>query len=295
MRVLEGKAIIVTGAGRGLGRAYAMAMAAEGARVLVNDVDVEEAEGVAREIREGGGTAAADGGSVARWDEARGVVEHCVDEYGSLDVLVNNAGLYRVAPIWEAKEEELDAIIGVNVKGVFAMARHAVNVMIPQGQGCIINVSSGAQAGLEGRSMYSASKAGVAGLTYAMALDLARHRIRVNGISPLARTRMSDMSIAGGYPTSAEVPPENIAPLVVFLASDAAANVTGQIVRLQGNTLSLFSHPKPVHPAINADGWDVRALEEFFASTLGRHLEPIGIGAETYAFYDGVGGGAEPA
>ncbi len=295
MGVLEGKAVIVTGSGRGLGRAYAMAMAAEGARLLVNDVDVEEAEGVAQEIREGGGTAAADGGSVARWDEARGVVEHCVDEYGALDVLVNNAGLYRVAPIWEAQEEELDAIIGVNVKGVFAMARHAVNVMIPQGQGCIINVSSGAQAGLEGRSMYSASKAGVAGLTYAMALDLARHGIRVNGVSPLARTRMSDMSIAGGYPTSAEVPPENIAPLVVFLASDAAANVTGQIVRLQGNTLSLFSHPKPVHPAINADGWDVRALEEFFASTLGRHLEPIGIGAETYAFYDGVGGGAEPA
>ncbi len=293
MGVLEGKAVIVTGAGRGLGRAYAMAMAAEGARLLINDIDVEEAEGVAREIGEAGGTAVPDGGSVARWDEARGVVEHCVDEYGALDVLVNNAGLYRVAPIWEAKEEELDAIVAVNVKGVFAMARHAVDVMIPQGRGCILNVTSGAQAGLEGRSMYSASKAGVAGLTYAMALDLARHGIRVNGISPLARTRMSDMSTVGGYPTTADVPPETIAPLVVFLASDAASNVTGQIVRLQGNTLSLFSHPKPVHPAIHADGWDVRALEEFFASTLGRHLEPIGIGAETYAFYDGVEGGAE--
>ena len=96
-----------------------MAMAAEGARVLVNDIDVEEAQGVAREIREAGGEAAADGGSVARWDEARGVVEHCVGEYGGLDVLVNNAGLYRVAPLWEATEEELDAIIAVNVKGVF--------------------------------------------------------------------------------------------------------------------------------------------------------------------------------
>ena len=242
MGALEGKAVIVTGAGRGLGRAYAMAMAAEGARLLINDVDVEEAEGVAREIREVGGTAAADGGSVARWDEARGVVEHCVDEYGALDVLVSNAGLYRVAPIWEAKEEELDAIIGVNVKGVFAMARHAVDVMIPQGRGCILNVTSGAQAGLEGRSIYSASKAGVAGLTYTMALDLAQHGIRVNGISPLARTRMSDMSVKGGYPTTANVPPETIAPLVVFLASDAAANVTGQIVRLQGK------HAEPVLP-----------------------------------------------
>ena len=207
---------------------------------------------------------------------------------------MNNAGLYRVAPIWEAKEEELDAIVGVNVKGVFAMARHAVDVMIPQGRGCILNVTSGAQAGLEGRSMYSASKAGV-----------ARAHLR-HGPSPLPGTAsvstgsrrwhargMSDMSTVGGYPTTADVPPETIAPLVVFLASDAAANVTGQIVRLQGNTLSLFSHPKPVHPAIHADGWDVRALEEFFANTLGRHLEPIGIGAETYAFYDGVGGGAE--
>ena len=158
MGVLEGKAVIVTGAGRGLGRAYAMAMAAEGARVLVNDIDVEEAEGVAREIREAGGEAAADGGSVARWDEARGVVEHCVEEYGGLDVLVNNAGLYRVAPIWEATEEELDAIIAVNVKGVFAMGRHAAEAMIPQRRGCILNVTSGAQAGLEGRSIYSASK-----------------------------------------------------------------------------------------------------------------------------------------
>ena len=290
MGSLEGRATIVTGAGRGLGRAYAMAMAKEGARVVVNDVDIEEAQGVAHEIGEAGGTAVADGGSVARWDEARGVIQHCVAEFGTLDVLVNNAGLYRVANFSEATEEELDAIIDVNVKGTFIMARHAVDVMIPKKEGCIINVSSGAQSGLEGRSIYSASKAGVAGFTYSLALDLAPYGIRVNAISPLAQTRMSEISTKGGYPTTAAAPPEEIAPLAVFLASDEAAKVTGQIVRLQGNTLSLFSHPKPVHPAVHSDGWSVGALKEFFASTVGQHLEPVGLAAKTYAYYDGVGG-----
>ena len=221
MGVLEGEAVIVTGAGRGLGRAYAMAMAAEGARVLVNDIDVEEAEGVAREIRDAGGEAAADGGSVARWDEARGVVEVS----GVRRARRAEQRLYRVAPIWEATEEELDAIVGVNV----------LRDGPPRRRG-----DDSPAAGVHPqRHVRGAGRPG-------RALDLLReqgrcrrsptrwpseHGIRVNGISPLARTRMSDMSVKGGYPTTANVPPETIAPLVVFLASDAAANVTGQIVR----------------------------------------------------------------
>ncbi len=291
MPVLENKTVIVTGAGRGLGRAYAIAMAHAGARVVVNDIDYEEAHGVVRAIRDAGGEAIAACGSVGQWDEALAVVGHCVDSFGGLDVLVNNAGLYRVSPLWETTEEDLDEIIGVNLKGSFAMAHHAARAMIPSRQGCIINVTSGAQMGLPGRSIYSGSKAGVASLTYTLALELAPYGIRVNAISPLAQTRMSETSDAGGYRVEGRPLPQTVGPLVVFLASDAATNVTGQVVRLAGNTLSLFLHPKPFRPVVRPEGWDLDALKAFFSSKSGRQLEPVGLGSNSYAYSDGAGQG----
>jgi NAD(P)-dependent dehydrogenase (short-subunit alcohol dehydrogenase family) len=288
MGELDGKSVIVTGAGRGLGRAYAAVMAEEGAHVVVNDIDAEEAEDAVAYIASLGGTAVANNDSVADWTASRRIVEQCVDEFGAVDAIVNNAGIYYVTPFIESTEEEFDRTIAVNLKGAFNLARHAVDHMVPQRSGSIINVTSGAQAGLPDRTAYGASKAGIAGFTYALALDLAQYNIRVNAISPVARTRMTDTTVAAGHKTGSQWPPENVAPLVAFLASDHASNVTGQVVRLEGNILSLVSHPEPVHPVILQEGWTVDSLRQFFNRTLGRKLQPVGLLVPTYRYGEGL-------
>ena len=289
MGLLDGKRVVVTGGGRGLGRAYALALAREGARLVVNDVDADESQAVANEISAQGGEALASDDDVADWDAARRLVERCVDHFGGIDTLVNNAGVYAVAPVLEATEQDFDRIISVNLKGTFNMTRHAVGPMVRQKAGCVINVTSGAQTGLLDRSIYGASKGGIASFTYAWALELAPYGIRVNAVSPLARTRMSDISDAGGQPTRAQSRPENVAPLVVFLASDDASSITGQVVRLDGNALSIVSHPRPVRPAVRDEGWSVEALCASFMDTLGGHLEPVGQLAERYEYAEGLG------
>ncbi len=288
MGELDGKSVIVTGAGRGLGRAYAALMAQEGARVVVNDVDATEAEDAVSYIASLGGTAVANSDSVADWTASRRIIEQCVGEFGGIDSIVNNAGVYYVTPFPETTEEEFDRTIAVNLKGTFNMARHAAAHMVPQRGGSIINVTSGAQAGLLSRTAYGASKAGVAGFTYALALDLAQYNIRVNAISPVARTRMTDATVAAGQPTGSQWPPENVAPLVAFLASDHSWNVTGQVLRLEGNILSLVSHPEPVHPVILQEGWDVDSLRRFFKRTVGRRLQPVGLMVPTYRYNEGL-------
>ena len=288
MGELDGKSVIVTGAGRGLGRAYAALMAGEGARVVVNDVDAEEAEDAVAHIASLGGTAVANSDSVADWTASRRMVEQCVDEFGGVDAIVNNAGVYYVTPFPETTEEEFDRTIAVNLKGAFNMARHAAAHMIPRRSGSIINVTSGAQAGLLDRTAYGASKAGIAGFTYALALDLAQYNIRVNAVSPVARTRMTEATVAAGHKTGSQWPPENVAPLVAFLASDHSWNVTGQVVRLEGDILSLVSHPEPVHAVILQEGWDVENLRRFFKRTLGRKLQPVGLLVPTYRYGEGL-------
>ena len=290
MGVLEQKRIVVTGAGRGLGRAYAMAMAAEGANVVVNDIDASEAEKVVTEIAERGGKAVANGDSVADWRGAGRLVTQCVATFGGIDCLVNNAGIHHNLPIWQETVEALDQMLAVNVRGTFNTTRHALDHMMPQRRGCIINVTSGSQSGIVAQSVYGASKGAVATFTYTWAMELAAYNIRVNAISPMAYTRMADHSRAKGFdsPTFPQWPPENVAPLAVFLASDDAANVTGQIVRLEGDTLSLLSHPKMIAPAVLPGGWTVDAIRKHFHATLGQRLEPVGLRAKTYQYYDGL-------
>lgn len=289
MGVLDGKAVIVTGSGRGLGRAYATAMAREGARLVINDIDIAEAERTAQEIRAQGGTAVPNGEDVASWNGARRLVEHCVKEFGGIDVLVNNAGVLYAVPFTEATEEQINTTIAVNLKGTLNVARHAVDHMVPRRRGCIINVSSGSQSGLLLRSVYGASKGGVSSFTYNLAMELAPHGIRVNAISPLAHTRMWDA------PEARRFPADKVAPLVVFLASDDASYVTGQVVRLEGDTLGLFSHPEPVHPVILKGGWTLDDLRKHFRGTPGRRLLPVGLRARGYEYYQGLGKGQAQA
>ncbi len=283
---LDGKATIVTGSGRGLGRAYAMHMAREGARIIVNDVDAEEAETTVADIKAEGGEAVVDGESVADWDGARRLIDHCVGEFGRIDVLVSNAGVHHETEFKDETEREIDFLLGVNLKGTMNANRHALERMVPQRQGCIINVSSGSQSGTGiGTSVYAASKAGVAGFTYALAMEVAKYNIRVNALSPMARTRMG-ANRAGD--NRAPWSPDNVAPLAVFLASEDAWYVTGQVVRLEGTVLSLLSHPRIVHPAVHATGWTVEEISKSFKDTVGSNLQPVGLRAARYEYYDGL-------
>ena len=289
MGLLDGKRVVITGAGRGLGRAHALFMAKEGASLVVNDIDLAEAEGVAAEIAAAGETAAPNGDDVAQWDGARRIVEQCVEAYGEVDVVVSNAAIYRVTPIWEITEREVDQIVGANLKGTVNLTRHALERMAPRRSGCIVNVSSGTQAGNGDAAVYSATKGGVASFTYSCAIALAPLGIRVNAVSPFAETRMWREG-RGAAPTPASGPgPEKVSPLVAFLASDEAWYVTGQVIRMMGDVISLYSHPTPMYLSERPGGWTVEALRAEFKRTIGDKLEPVGSGVTDYAYYDGVG------
>jgi 3-oxoacyl-[acyl-carrier protein] reductase len=262
-------------------------MAAEGSRVVVNDIDLAEAVKVVAEIQASGGTAIASGEDVGDWLSARSLVEQCVEAFGGVDALVNNAGLARTVPIWEEEGESFDKLMRVNLKGTFNVTRHSLDHMIPHRRGAIVNISSGSQAGHPGVSVYGATKAGVASFTYSWALELAPYNIRVNAIAPAAQTRMSAIQLA----ETEEIPPfrrpENTAPLVVYLLSDEANWITGQVFRQTGNLIGLFTHPKPIHLTAAASGWTLGVLRERLRRRFGGRLEPVGLNATDYQFAAG--------
>ncbi|MGE3329299.1 MAG: SDR family NAD(P)-dependent oxidoreductase [Acidimicrobiia bacterium] len=277
---LQGKSVIVTGAGNGLGEAYACACADAGASVVVNDLDADAAERVAREIVGRGGAAVAVGGSVAVSEEARALVDRCQAEFGQVSAIVNNAGIYHVKPIWEESESSLHAMFAVNVLGTFNVTRAAVDVMKEQRSGSIINVTSGAQSGIWGSSVYAATKGGISSMTYALALELAPYNVRVNAISPNGRSKSSVRQ--SGWDVEAN------APVVVFLISDAAARVTGQVLRVEGPSMSLVSHPRPIHYVVAPEGWTPQSIADSFPKTFEQWLEPVGVGQNRYIYADGL-------
>jgi NAD(P)-dependent dehydrogenase (short-subunit alcohol dehydrogenase family) len=291
MAVLDGKVAIVTGAGRGIGRAEALALAAEGARLVVNNRTLELAEQVAAEIRAIGGEAVANGGNVASWQDAEAMVRQAIDTFGGLDILVNNAGVLRDRMSYNMSEADWDEVIAVHLKGTFNCGRHAMTHMIERRSGVIVNTASGAQYGGVGQSNYGAAKGGVASLTYTWAMELARFGIRVNCIWPRARTRMTENIPAvkerGGLPPSFG-DPEHVGPMVAYLASDAAAWVTGQVIGIQYDRIWLVLHPKDGPEAFHPGGWTVADLQERFRETIGRELEPLGQRPPGYLWYDGV-------
>jgi len=299
--LLKEKVAVVTGAGRGIGREIALAMAGAGARVVVNDVGGREdgtgaeaapAAEVVREIEAAGGQARASYDSVATMAGGQRIVQAALDAFGRIDIVVNNAGILRDRMVFNMTEEEWDAVIAVHLKGTFAVTRAAAPHFKAQRWGRIINMTStSGLVGNIGQANYAAAKMGIVGLTRVAALDMARYNVTANCISPFAWTRM-----AGTIP--AETPeekarlekfqrmsPRDIAPLAVYLASEAAQTVSGQILGVRGKEIFVFSQPRPTRAIHHAEGWTPERLAEVFPGTLGRHLVPQETSAQ-YFNYD---------
>jgi NAD(P)-dependent dehydrogenase (short-subunit alcohol dehydrogenase family) len=282
--ICEGRVVIVTGAGRGIGRAHALEFARQGARVVVNDLGVagdgkpvaaseSPGEQVAAEIRAAGGQAIVNGDDVADWEGAKRLVAQAVDTWGRLDVLVNNAGFVRDRMLVSCGEDEWDAVIRVHLKGHFAPLRHAGAYWRDRAKAGepvdarIINTSSGAGLqGSVGQGAYSAAKAGIAGLTLVAAAELGRYGVTANAIAPAARTRMTEQVFAQTMAKPSEgfdvMAPENVAPLVVWLGSPESKAVTGRVFEVQGGEITL------------SDGWRPAAKIDH-----GRRWEPAEVGA----------------
>lgn len=276
-QLLDGKAVVVTGAGRGLGESYALHAAQAGAAVVVNDVDADLAEAVAGNIREHGGRAVASGHSVADAGQAAAIVELCVAEFGAVDGLVNNAGLNYESLPWDEDPAQVRELVEVNVLGVLYTGIAALRVMREQGHGTIVNACSGASFGQRKLGTYAASKGAVASLTYSWALDTEQAGIRVNAVCPLAHTRMvwkSERSLRNCPPTMV---PAKIAPLVLYLLSDRAAGITGQVVRCNGSQLHLVGQPYVKQPVLERETWDTASVERAFSEVFPATLEPYGL------------------
>ena len=283
MVTLEGKAIVVTGGGRGLGRAYSLAAAAVGAAVVVNDIDAEPAEAVAAEIVAAGGRAVAQPGDVAQSKEAAAAVDRCVDEFGAIDGLVNNAGFGMIDafPPGEEDEKHLRRVFEVNVFGTAFCGSQAIRHMVRQGRGSIVNVASGAIAGSQQLASYSASKAAAASMAMSWALDLQGSGVRINALTPMSITRHWNwdlISDRAALPPAERLTPEANAGVVVFLLSDQAAAVHGQIVSIRGGKLALVTHPAAVEPVLDSTFWTADDVAVAFDETLANRQLPLGMG-----------------
>jgi NAD(P)-dependent dehydrogenase (short-subunit alcohol dehydrogenase family) len=271
MTILDGKAVIITGSGRGIGAACAQGAAARGAAVIVNDVDPDLADETVAAIRAAGGRAEPCVADVRDWDAAGRLVQACVDAFGRIDGLVNNAGLAQVSRIEAIDPAATQRLIDVNVIGPLYCTAHAVGPMLRQGAGSIVNVTSGAHMGLAQLSVYAASKGAVASMVYSLALELAGTGVRINGLSP----------IAAGTGMSPDDPVNQSAaansPVVEYLLSDLSAGVTGQIIRIDREQLHIYAHPALLLPPVVRQQWSAETIAEAFAAELLDRLVPCGV------------------
>ena len=276
--MLQGKVAVVTGSGRGIGRDIALQMAAQGARIVVNDIgasvsgegnDASPGQQVVDEIKAAGGQAALSTDSVSEWNSANRIIQCAVDTFGRIDIVVNNAGILRDRMFFSMSLDEWKAVIDVHLNGTFYVSRAAAPHFKSQQSGAYVHMTStSGLIGNLGQANYGAAKLGIVALSRSIAGDMKRYNVRSNCISPFAWSRM-----IGAIPTDTpdqqarvaklkKLDTAQIAPMAAFLASDAAAEVTAQIFAVRGNEIFLMSQPRPVRGMHTAEGWTPETIAE---------------------------------
>jgi len=275
MKLLDGKVVIVTGGGRGIGRGICLSMGAAGAKVVVNDIgtsssgegqDKRPAQTVVDEIKSAGGQAVASYDSITSWNNAHRIVETAMDVFGRVDSVVNNAGILRDVIFHKMSESDFDDVLAVHLKGSFNVSRAAAVRFRAQQSGSMLHMTStSGLIGNFGQANYGAAKLGIVGLSKCISLDMRRFNVRSNCIAPAAATRMTDTIPDDQVVRKAKIAlqsPEKIAPLVVALASDAAADITGQVFFVRRNEVFLMSQSRPVRQMQTSDGWTPETIVE---------------------------------
>lgn len=298
--MLQEKVLVVTGAANGIGRAAAMALAAQGARVVVNDLSVsldgtssvgQSAQQVVDEIRQAGGEAVANGDSVSEYTSAQRIIEAAIDTYGRVDAVVNNAGIVRDKMFHRLTPEDFDAVVKVHLYGTFNLCHASAEHFRRQGGGSLINMTSNsAVIGNRGQANYCAAKLGIVGLSKAIALDMAAFNVRSNCIAPLAWSRMTETIPSKTAEQARHVEkirsmgPETIAPLICYLASDASAHVSGQIFAIRLNEMFLMSQSRPVRSVHHSDGWTPQTIASHGMAALQASFMPLDTSAQVFAW-----------
>jgi NAD(P)-dependent dehydrogenase (short-subunit alcohol dehydrogenase family) len=300
MGMMDGKAVLVTGAGRGVGRGIALEMAKAGASVVVNDLGVSlngdnadgsPAEQVVEEIKALGGRAVANHDSVADWAGACAMVKASVDTFGRIDAVVNNAGNLRDVYFHKMSPEDFDAVIAVHLKGSFNTSRAAAPFFKEQASGAYVHMTStSGLIGNFGQANYMAAKLGIVALSKSIALDMQRFGVRSNAVAPFAWTRMID-SIPTDTPeqkarvdTLKKLDADKIAPFVVALCGDGGAKVTGQIFGVRNNEIFLFSQPRPIRTAHTSDGWTPETVVERVFDQFANDFYPLHRSADVFSW-----------
>ena len=297
--MLEDKVVLVTGAGRGIGREIALMMAGHGAKIVVNDPGVslegnDETDGpaneVVRDIKTGGGEAVADYGSVSDPVSAREMVTRAVDTFGRIDVVVNNAGILRDVIFHKMTNEDWDSVVKVHLYGSYNVSRAAADHFRKQESGTFVHMTStSGLVGNPGQANYSAAKMGIVGLSKSLALDMAKFNVRSNCISPFAWSRM-----VGSIPNTPDqeerlkglrmLTPDKIAPVAVFLASDDSKEVNGQILAVRGNEVFVMSQPRPLRSVHRSEGWTPETLRDHMLPALKTSFIPLQMSRDVFSW-----------